>query len=159
MLIRSLTLIISIFYSFLIHAAPRPLDLEMGKATSNDIKRMYKIKDEYFFRDGISYQLNVSSLPNDKLEEVYIWCDSDDVIQYLMLILSRDEFDNMVSFLSGKYEFIDCTPTVDRSFETELIAKFRDGDFKIITFAPKSDHELVVQYYSPKFSNRNYKPK
>ena len=77
----------------------------------------------------------------------------------MLLILNRSKFDNIVSYFSDIYRMTRCEPSEDRSFGVELFAVFEDGDYTIIADAPKKDHELIIHYYAPKYSNRNYKPK
>lgn len=50
-----------------------------------------------------------------------------------------------------------CEPAEDRRLEVDLAAEFEDGDHSIILHASQNGHDLAIDYYAPKFKDRNYK--
>jgi hypothetical protein len=95
------------------------------------------------------YELETSSLSDNKVKRAYITCDHDGIVVGATLFYEREEFDNIVSSLSGKFKLLDCTSQGDRSFNTKLLARFNDGDSWIIVAAPKNYRELEIRYDTP----------
>ena len=143
MLLRIIILIATFINHSNVYANPAPINLELDKATLQDIKNSYRIlsqKNPIF--GGKEYFLDTESIEIQGLKEVSVICDENEIVQGVQLILNKDKFNDIYQSLAKKYKLNNETiPAVGNK-----IATFVDGDCQITVTAQHMSFNMYVFY-------------
>ena len=110
MLLRIISLLMIFVYQHIIYANPAPIDLELNKATLQDIKRTHKIlSEESTPYGGKEYNLDIRNIDIQQLKTAKVLCDESGVVQIVQLTIGKNRFEEIYQSLSAKYELLDKT--------------------------------------------------
>ena len=144
MLIR-LSIFIIIFFSISIsNAAPKPYNIELGKATLEDVKKEFAILKTLPFGKGTWYFLDHSYFNS-------VWCDLDGVVQGMDFNEIIYSFEDIIKSLTedGEYKLLGHVPI--KITRLKKYARLRAGDYDIIVLVDTDPRFKTIYYMNKDF--------
>ena len=142
---RSIIFLIFLLCPFLVNAAPKPYNIELGKATLEDVKKEFAILKTLPFGKGTLYFLNHSYFNS-------MWCDLDGVVQGMDFNEFLYSFEDIIKSLTknGKYKLLGQVPTKITYLKKN--ARLRAGDYDIIVL-----DDIGAGFKTIYYMNRDFK--
>lgn len=142
--------------STVVLADPAPFGLQMGKATSADVKSKYNAKFSGInkYSGGEMYSLNVSKMSFDGLQSATAVFGKNGKLQGVLCTLSKDRFKDVFVSMKSKYKLVKS----NIPFVGDTSAEFVDGNTVIDLDAPHLSFEMSMNYVEKgllaKFTNQ-----
>lgn len=139
----------SIFFFLMLNVAyadPAPFDLEIGKATVDDVKGKYKIVSAGInkYSKGDMYDLTPSELEFDGLQSARVIFNEKNILMAVILNFPKNKFDQLLPSLNEKYKLI----SKDIPFVGNKRAKFSDGNTEIALNSEHLSFNTTLDYIS-----------
>ena len=144
MLSRSIILLIFLLSPVIANAAPKPYNIELGKATLEDVKKEFPIMESLPFGKGTRYFLNHSYFNA-------VWCDLDGVVQGMDFNEFIYSFEGIIESLveNGKYKLLGQVPTNISYLKQN--ARLKAGDYDIIVLDDTGEGFKTIYYMNEEF--------
>ena len=143
-------IISSLLFADILYANPSPLGIELNKSTLDDVKKSYRIVTSNQ-NEGYYYNvLDVQNVPIETLSRIILVSNSKNIIEVVLIELSKDKFDETYKMLSSKYKVL----SSELPFVGDKYAKLQDGDCHILINAPHMSFTTSVMYTTKDFENK-----
>lgn len=151
MLLRIIILLMILVHQQIVYANPAPIDLELNKATLQDIKRTHKIlSEENTPYGGKEYFLDIKNINIQQLKIAKVLCDENGIVQGVQLVIDKNRFEDIYHSIDAKYEQHSKTiPSVG-----DKIVRFKYKDSYIILSAPHMSFNLYLTYLTQSISQK-----
>lgn len=146
----SLILVI-LFFSIVSHANPKPLGLELNKSTLEEVKEKYKITGKEVNKwNGTNYYIDTKTIDFKNVSEALIICNDNDIVQAVILVMSKNNFNELLGMLSEKYKLKE----KEIPFVGNKKAVFIDGDCIISLDSPHLNFDMELSYITNEFHKK-----
>ena len=149
MLLRTIIFISIILNYNILYANPAPLNLEINKATLQDVKKSYKIlSQEDYPPIGKEYFLDIKNIDIQQLKKAYVLCDDNDIVKIIQLTIGKNRFHEIYESLAKKYQLIGIPRVGDK------LAEFIDEDTRIVLEAPHMSFDMHLNYFTKEIAKK-----
>lgn len=135
------------------YPAPEPFGIKLKKDTLKDVKKRYTIiKSAKNINNGFyNNYLDIKNFKIDTLSKFVVISNNDQVIEGVVLSLSKNKFDQIYETLSDKYETLSSTIP----FVGDKYIKFQDDECYVIIDAPHMSFIMTVTYTTKNLFEQN----
>jgi len=140
-------------------ADPAPFGLEIGKATIQEAKKKYTLKNNGVnnYSNGEQYLLDVKDITLEGAKSIDVIFGQDEKLQGVVVTLHKGRFNPLMESLQKKYKLTKSNV----AFVGDSSATFSDGNTKIFLNAPHMSFVMTMEYVTKelveKYSDTNAK--
>ncbi len=136
--------------------APKPLDLELGKATVEELIEKYPVRDNGInaYSMGPMYEIDTSGVGTNGLKSALTIFNEKNVLDAVLLTFDanksvgrRGGFEDFLDSLRKKYKLV----KKNIPFVGNKSARFKDGNYSIVLESPHMSFDMTVLYQSNAF--------
>lgn len=135
------------------NADPKPLGLEIGKATVSDLEQKFPQVTSLgnnLYTSGKMYSLSRNDVPLDGLvKDVLFIFNDDESLAGVLMFFNKDKFDELNDQLKKKYKKVIKSVI---PFVGNKLVEYKDGNSVVELNAPHLSFELALTYVSDKFN-------
>lgn len=140
------------FLSNAVNADPKPLGLEIGKATISDLEQKFpqaSFFDNNLYTNGKMFRLSRSEVALDGLsKDVVFIFNQDESLAGVSMSFDKQKFDELNAQLKKKYKKVIKSVI---PFVGNKLVKYKDGNSVVELNAPHLSFEMELTYLSDDF--------
>lgn len=146
------SLLVSYFFNGIAAADPKPLGLELGKATTEDFRASFP--DSYenginAYSNGEMYGLRMNSINIEGIaKDASFIFDQDKKLACVIMVFNKNKFDELNAQLKQKYKKVIYSKI---PFVGDKKVKYKDGKSVIEISAPHLSFEMEIIYSTQAF--------